>query len=121
VAAAAPAYALVIGVDPFASPISDVDFDAIYTVEDTGSYKPSDRNFDDMLEKLGTIGVEKEQTPQRQEAWSMITLPPTATAWHPAGSIVGTQIRASAPRCTPATCRRWTSASTAWPTSRRRT
>ena len=38
-----------------------VDFDAIYTAEDVGSYKPSDRNFNYMLENLGTIGVEKRQ------------------------------------------------------------
>ena len=38
-----------------------VDFDAIYTAEDIGSYKPSDRNFDYMLEKLGTIGIEKRE------------------------------------------------------------
>ena len=37
-----------------------VEFDAIYTAEDVGSYKPSDRNFDYMLAKLGTIGVRKE-------------------------------------------------------------
>ena len=36
-----------------------VDFDAIYTAEDIGSYKPSDRNFDYMLEKLRTLGIEK--------------------------------------------------------------
>ncbi|RRH94829.1 haloacid dehalogenase type II [Mesorhizobium tamadayense] len=38
-----------------------VDFDAIYTAEDIGSYKPSARNFDYMLEKLRTIGVGDEQ------------------------------------------------------------
>lgn len=38
-----------------------VDFDAIYTAEDIGSYKPAVRNFDYMLEKLGTIGIAKEQ------------------------------------------------------------
>lgn len=38
-----------------------VDFDAIYTAEDIGSYKPSARNFDYMLEKLAMIGVEKSQ------------------------------------------------------------
>ena len=32
-----------------------VEFDAIYTAEDVGSYKPSDRNFDYMLEKLKTM------------------------------------------------------------------
>jgi len=35
-----------------------VEFDAIYTAEDVGSYKPSDRNFEYMLDKLGTIGIE---------------------------------------------------------------
>ncbi|WP_259779369.1 haloacid dehalogenase type II [Aestuariispira ectoiniformans] len=38
-----------------------VTFDAVYTAEDVGSYKPSTRNFDYMLEKLATIGVTKEQ------------------------------------------------------------
>ena len=36
-----------------------VEFDAIYTAEDVGSYKPSDRNFDYMLEKLATLGLDK--------------------------------------------------------------
>ena len=39
----------------------EVDFDAIYTAEDIGSYKPSDRNFDYMLTKLETLGVEKHE------------------------------------------------------------
>src|ERR1700745_2177174 len=34
-----------------------VEFDAIYTAEDIGSYKPSGRNFDYMIEKLQGIGV----------------------------------------------------------------
>ena len=38
-----------------------VDFDAVYTAEDCGSYKPSVRNFDYMLAKLKTLGVEKSQ------------------------------------------------------------
>ena len=37
-----------------------VEFDAIYTAEDVGSYKPSDRNFDYMLDKLKAHGVEKQ-------------------------------------------------------------
>jgi 2-haloacid dehalogenase len=37
-----------------------VEFDAIYTAEDVGSYKPSDRNFDYMLEKLADIGIAKD-------------------------------------------------------------
>ena len=37
-----------------------VEFDAIYTAEDCGSYKPSDRNFEYMLDKLKGRGIEKE-------------------------------------------------------------
>ena len=36
-----------------------VAFDAIYTAEDIGSYKPSDRNFDYMLAKIETLGLSK--------------------------------------------------------------
>jgi len=36
-----------------------VEFDAIYTAEDIGSYKPSDRNFEYMLEMLKSRGFEK--------------------------------------------------------------
>jgi 2-haloacid dehalogenase len=38
-----------------------VEFDAIYTAEDTASYKPSDRNFDYMLQSLGTLGISKNE------------------------------------------------------------
>lgn len=38
-----------------------VAFDAVYTAQDIGSYKPADRNFDYMLDKLKTLGVEKSQ------------------------------------------------------------
>jgi 2-haloacid dehalogenase len=38
-----------------------VEFDAIYTAEDVGAYKPSDRNFEYMLTKLKTLGIEKHQ------------------------------------------------------------
>lgn len=38
-----------------------VAFDAIYTAEDVGAYKPSDRNFDYMLEKLESLGLAKDQ------------------------------------------------------------
>jgi len=37
----------------------DVEFDAVFTAEDIGSYKPSQQNFEYMLEKLGGMGVEK--------------------------------------------------------------
>ena len=36
-------------------------FDAIYTAEDIGSYKPSPRNFQYMLENLAVLGVRKEE------------------------------------------------------------
>lgn len=38
-----------------------VAFDAIYTAEDIGSYKPSARNFDYMLEKLKTLGIARHE------------------------------------------------------------
>jgi len=38
-----------------------VAFDAIYTAEDIGSYKPSDRNFEYMLDKLKTLGIAKHE------------------------------------------------------------
>jgi 2-haloacid dehalogenase len=38
-----------------------VELDAVYTAEDCGSYKPSSRNFEYMLAKLKTIGIEKNQ------------------------------------------------------------
>ena len=36
-----------------------VEFDAIFTAEDIGSYKPSRRNFEYMLEKLAGLGIDK--------------------------------------------------------------
>ncbi|MEH3147963.1 MAG: haloacid dehalogenase type II [Methylobacterium frigidaeris] len=38
-----------------------VAFDAVYTAEDVGAYKPSSRNFDYMLRKLKALGVRKDQ------------------------------------------------------------
>jgi putative hydrolase of the HAD superfamily len=38
-----------------------VEFDAIYTAEDCGSYKPSARNFDYMLGNLETLGIQKHE------------------------------------------------------------
>ncbi|PDT81213.1 haloacid dehalogenase type II [Sinorhizobium sp. BJ1] len=38
-----------------------VGFDAIYTAEDCGSYKPSDRNFEYMIKKLKTLGIQKHE------------------------------------------------------------
>ena len=38
-----------------------VEFDAIYTAEDIGSYKPAAGNFAYMLDKLATLGVQKNE------------------------------------------------------------
>lgn len=38
-----------------------VEFDAVYTAEDVGSYKPAERNFDYMFEKLGRLDIDKDR------------------------------------------------------------
>jgi 2-haloalkanoic acid dehalogenase type II len=38
-----------------------VEFDGIFTAEDVGAYKPSQRNFEYLLEKLASRGIRKEQ------------------------------------------------------------
>ena len=38
-----------------------VTFDAIYTAQDIGSYKPAPANFDHMLKMLASLGIEKSQ------------------------------------------------------------
>ncbi|GHB15741.1 haloacid dehalogenase type II [Salinicola rhizosphaerae] len=38
-----------------------IEFDAVYTAEDVGSYKPAQRNFEYMLEKLGERGIDKSK------------------------------------------------------------
>ncbi len=38
-----------------------VAFDGVYTAEDVGAYKPSDRNFEYMLAKLETQGIKKQE------------------------------------------------------------
>ncbi len=38
-----------------------VAFDAIYTAQDIGSYKPSGRNFDYMIDKLQSLGIAKSE------------------------------------------------------------
>jgi len=39
----------------------EVDFDARYTAEDIGSYKPSPRNFEYMFENLARLGIQKNE------------------------------------------------------------
>jgi 2-haloalkanoic acid dehalogenase type II len=43
-----------------------VTFDAILTAEDIGSYKPDDRNFRYMLEKLGGMGAARSRSCTRE-------------------------------------------------------
>ncbi len=38
-----------------------IEFDAIYTAEDVGAYKPADNNFEYMLSKITDIGITREQ------------------------------------------------------------
>lgn len=38
-----------------------VEFDARYTAEDIGTYKPAGQNFDYMLDKIGDIGIAKSE------------------------------------------------------------
>jgi len=38
-----------------------VDFDAVYTAEAIGSYKPADENFEYMLDMLKSLGIEKSE------------------------------------------------------------
>ncbi len=38
-----------------------VEFDAIYTAEDVGAYKPADRNFDYMLARIGELAVARQE------------------------------------------------------------
>jgi len=39
----------------------EVQFDGVMTAEDIGSYKPSPRNFEYLLERLGSQGIRKDQ------------------------------------------------------------
>ena len=41
----------------FSNRLLGVEFDAIYTAEDIGSYKPDDRNFTYMLDHIGDLGL----------------------------------------------------------------
>jgi 2-haloacid dehalogenase len=43
----------------FSNSALQVEFDAIYTAEDIGTYKPDDRNFEYMLRHIGGLGLEK--------------------------------------------------------------
>jgi len=63
-----------------------VEFDAIYTAQDVGSYKPNLRNFDYMLAHLAERGVAKGRFCTPRRACSMIMRRRSGLAWHPHGS-----------------------------------
>ena len=71
-------------------------FDAIYTAEDIGSYKPDPRNFDYMLEKLAGLGVAKTDILHTAESLFTITPPPTAPGSDRPGFTAATPTKASA-------------------------
>ena len=56
-----------------------VEFDAVYTAEDIGSYKPNPRNFDYMCEHLGHLGFRKGEVLHTAESLYHDHLP--ANAW----------------------------------------
>ena len=90
-----------------------VEFDAIYTAEDVGAYKPSDRNFEYMLTKMKSLGIEKHESFTRPKACSTITGQQIVMALRRAGSIAGSTRTGSERRCIPARCRSMNSGSTA--------
>lgn len=45
----------------FSNNILEVEFDAIYSAEDVGAYKPSDRNFEYMKAHLADLGLKPEE------------------------------------------------------------
>ena len=55
-----------------------VDFDAVYTAEDIGSYKPDPRNFDYMCEHLGHLGLRKSDVLHTAESLYHDHLPANA-------------------------------------------
>jgi 2-haloacid dehalogenase len=66
-------------------------FDAVYTAQDIGSYKPSDRNFDYMVSQSQKFFIPLKA--------SSMTMPrPTSMGWLPAGSIGATINRVLARR-----------------------
>ena len=69
-----------------------IDFDAIYTAEDCGSYKPSHRNFDYMLAKLKTLGSRRTGSCIPRRACFTTTGPPMRRA-SPHAGLIGAMAR----------------------------
>lgn len=82
-----------------------VDFDAVYTAEDIGSYKPASRNFEYMLAKLQQRGIEKSQILHTAESLFHDHVPANefglATCWihrrHAQGGFGATMMPAETP------------------------
>lgn len=55
-----------------------VDFDAVYTAEDIGSYKPSARNFEYMIDHLATLGLNRSDVLHTAESLFHDHVPATA-------------------------------------------
>ncbi len=59
-----------------AGPLKGVSFDAIYTAQDIGSYKPDVRNFEYLLRRAGEdFGVRKEGVLHVAQAWEVDIVP----------------------------------------------
>lgn len=61
-----------------------VSFDAIYTAEDIGSYKPSSRNFEYMLENITGLGIKKGEILHTAESLFHDHAPANALGLHSA-------------------------------------
>jgi putative hydrolase of the HAD superfamily len=60
----------------------DVEFDAVVTAEDVGSYKPSRRNFDYLFDVLASLGVGKEEALHIADSNYHDLLPATGLGMH---------------------------------------
>lgn len=59
-----------------AGPLKGVRFDAIYTAQDIGSYKPDLRNFEYLLRRVGEdFGVRREEVLHVAQAWEVDIVP----------------------------------------------
>jgi 2-haloalkanoic acid dehalogenase type II len=97
-----------------------VEFDAIYTAQDIGSYKPDLRNFHYMLEHLARWASPRATSSTPRRACSTTTRRRSRSASPRPGSIVATRRRAGVPRCRRRPAPPTISASTAWRSSCRR-
>lgn len=60
---------------PLAGPLAGVEFTAVYTAEEIGSYKPSRRNFEFLLEGVGAMGVGRGEVLHVAHGWGSDMVP----------------------------------------------